>query len=305
MKRLRISPLLIAFSTCLVIGLIGGAFIARSGELPVTSRSGVKTSTPAQHAGMPAAAPPSPVPRFTFSLPVSTPTRLDPSATPAALSTPPSGRPSGAGDPAKTGQKNLLVIGIDDLHSHQPQLESIWLVIYLTTSPHLKLLPIYPALLEGGLQQDGLLESVFQLDPGLQPDPSFLAGLYARDLWWENYIVLDKTGLAKLIEMVSGADLEDGPDAGLRVIASLPLARDDPQAALLGQTALLRAMCRLADGSPTTLDLAMAFDILSEHISTDLAPHKAIPFVQKILESGAGLTCEFPTSKPSQSVDNQ
>jgi hypothetical protein len=148
-------------------------------------------------------------------------------------------------------QNNILLIGVDDLESSTPQLESTWLVLYIAQTPHFTLMQIYPGKPsgQGGAGSPKIdLAALFQSDPQGYPGPDFFSELKARGLWWSGYIMMDRLALAETIELI--ADLSGVDDQGLspasRAVARVPFAGHDPQGAYQGQVELIQKLCTAA-----------------------------------------------------------
>ena len=287
MKYRRSTPYRLAFSACLIMGILAGALMAGiKGRLDrIPDR-----------------------PRLALSQPASQPASIP--APRAQLTTGEPGDPTVVPGPTATtvplqsidSQQNLLVIGVDHLDAHEARLESIWLVLYFPPEPQFSLLPLYPASAKTDPEPNHLLETAFRLEPDLSPAPGLLIALHSMELWWNNYAVLDRAGLAGVIELASGANFQDGASDGLRVVSSLTPAWEDPHASLLSQTALLRALCKKTAQLPATADLVTAMGLISEHMHTDLRVEEVIAAAQKWLAPGKGFSCEFPTLHKAEST---
>jgi hypothetical protein len=216
------------------------------------------------------------------------------------------GPPSGVA----ASQRNILVIGVDDLNARQPRLESIWLVIYLIDHPQAIFLPIYPPPTEGGRtgeadplfpsldppDQARLAGELFKAAPDGSPDLDSLEAHQAKNLWWSGYILVDEMGMAEVVEAarkLSADDLES--TSGIRAVAEIPPAWTDPQGSLAGQVVLARTICRYLKGAPSDLDISPLLDIIPRHARTDLNLTRTISELKNMLSSPGGLSCEFPT----------
>jgi hypothetical protein len=211
-------------------------------------------------------------------------------------------------------QRNILVIGVDDLNARQPRLESIWLVIYLIDHPQAIFLPIYPPPTEGArtgeadpphpsldpADQARLPGELFKTAPDGSPDLDFLEAHQAKNLWWSGYILVDEIGMAEVVEAARKLGADDlGSTSGIRAIAEIPPAWVDPVGALAGQVELARTMCRYLKGAPSDLELSPLLDIIPRHARTDLNLTRATSELKNLLSSPGGLSCEFPTVRVS------
>jgi hypothetical protein len=197
---------------------------------------------------------------------------------------------------ARNGQRNFLIVMVDQLDARSPRLEGVWLLLYIPSTPPLTLLPLYPASLGGGPDQDRQMESSFRLTGDRLPDESFLDHLSSHDLWWSNIIVIDQIALAGAIELFGGVDLGSGRVNGIRAIASLPKAAQDPKGAVQAQAGMIKSLCQRPAQLPSAKDLLAAYQLFSDHLSLDFK-------VEAILEDWhlfKGIpACEFPTLTPA------
>jgi hypothetical protein len=209
--------------------------------------------------------------------------------------TPPPKPTSGPTIKAANGQRNVLIILVDQMESRTAHLEGIWLVAYLPPTPHFTLVPLYPDALNGSPDSDTELAQNFSLTKDLLPSPALLARLHTKDLWWNYTIVLDDSALAEVIEASNGIDLGDGSMDGAQAVANLPLAWEDPHQALQGQTVLLKALCnKQGEPSPATLP-ELFFDLQLHHLSTDFNPDQLFTEWNNLKASGDQMRCRFPT----------
>jgi hypothetical protein len=191
---------------------------------------------------------------------------------------------------AANGQRNILVIGVDDLNSSQPHLESVWLILYIVDRPQITLLPIYP-----GLPAEKF-SPLFKVGPDGAPDPVFLEALLEHGLWWSGYILLDEVALAEVIEAASRQSSKDRNSlSGVRAVAEVPPPWEDPQRSLSGQIHLAQYLCSQLDGSNPGLDIASLLELIPRHATTDLNLTRRAAELRHLLADPQGLSCEFPT----------
>jgi hypothetical protein len=196
---------------------------------------------------------------------------------------------------ASNGQRNVLLVGVDRLDAAQPRLEGIWLVAYLPPTPRLTILPLYPASLSGGAPEDTRLESLFRLLPGGAPDPAFLSALQEKDLWWNNYAVVESSLLGQLADLAGGVSLGEGEMDGQALLASLPHAWDNPKKALRAQAKAMQALCGEAGAVIPHLDANQVYPMVASRIASDLNAGQILKSWQDLQKSGDSLSCEFPT----------
>ena len=195
-----------------------------------------------------------------------------------------------------TGQRNLLVIGIDDLSSPSPRLESLWLVSYFPGKSVYTLLPIYPDIIGNNNSNHEALAKDFNLNANDTPDQAFFDRL-GRETWWNNYLVVDESGLAAILDFLGGVIIDGRLLDGSGTPGSLTLW-DDPFASAHGQTALLQAACVRA-ASLHQQEAIQGLSLLAPHMSSNLDLTQALR--DWSTETGSlALRCEFPLTYPSQ-----
>jgi len=150
------------------------------------------------------------------------------------------------------------------------------------------------------------LAGVFRIikdDTGKQLDPSFLRIVRSRDIWWTGYLVLDRSSLAQILDILDNPKqgnsraLVDIPNGSL-FVDSLPDAREDPALALWKQVNIFREICWRTSNldSITAAQLIRnSPDLLAGHFVTDLRQDPALDGFSNFLIPVGGFSCEFPT----------
>ena len=200
-------------------------------------------------------------------------------------------------------QKNLLIVGVDDLSKPQPNLEGIWLVLYLPDMPLVTLMPIFPTVSAqaGSLQftADAELSSSFKLTSGGSPHPVFLKKLEEKGLWWTNFAVLDGTALEGLLHFTGGPNSGSGSEMKRDPAASEEAARPDltnePQAALLFQAQTIQELCHSGNPNFSASQVAEFIGSLEGHLTTDISSDQVINVLKSMLLFGGTFICEFPS----------
>jgi hypothetical protein len=210
-------------------------------------------------------------------------------------------------DGINNGQRNLLVAWVDSLHADNPRLEGLWLVLFVPNSPSLTWLPLYP---------EGLIESIdgnpqwyadFRLKPDGEIDSQFVANLRSKDVWWNNYLVIDETGLVEIVNRslnVNGSPaITPQPDAGDRIIGNMPLAWEDPGEALKAQFDLLDSLCLSIPAPNQPAGPADLLGLLDHHLVTNLQAEEILSIRNNLRLTG-GRLCKFPTRRlPNNSLE--
>lgn len=195
----------------------------------------------------------------------------------------------------KTGQRNILIIGVDDLTSSVSQLRSVWLLIHFPDELDLTFIPLYPGTRNGVPVVDPELEKSFSLDRDGIPSATFFDSL-GELVWWDNYIVMDEFALAEGIDFLGGIAIEGELLDGHRVIDSISAADKDLLEALVSQVNLLDSICRhIARGSfPSRME--QLIPRLADHYQSDIDLHDFMnEWRNSLSELSNPLVCEFPT----------
>jgi hypothetical protein len=203
-------------------------------------------------------------------------------------------------------QRNILLIGINHLESPSPELESVWLILYLPDMPKLTLMPIYPTVgfgnARGQITVDPSLATLFQVGMDSTPDSAFFQYLSQDDIHWDSYVMVDEVALIDLIDFLGGLEeksdpklAESGKTSGIQALARLQPTVGNPQKALFSQIQLFQQFCRTASflNAPPQR-IPVLFQTISNHLVTDLEPGQVIADLESMLSSGGEINCEFP-----------
>lgn len=194
------------------------------------------------------------------------------------------------------GQVNVLVILVDRLDVEKPVLEGVWLSAFLPSMPRVTLLPVYPAALQDAERQDERLEKSFRLDAKGQLAEKFQAILQEKELWWENYVVLDRMTISEFIDMAGGIEIdqqsvENGPES----LAALPHAWQAPERALVMQASLAAGLCRKKPAELAGVNPVQTIDKLSRHMVFDFNIEEIVSAWYQLQAYNGAISCEFPT----------
>ena len=143
-------------------------------------------------------------------------------------------------------QRNILLIGVDSLQSEAPRLEGVWMVLYLRDTPHFMLLPVYPSQTQNQDNPaliDQNLARLFSLEDEQTPNPLFLQALKDKQLWWDGFIVLDKSALVEILALTSSGNATTSPSQQ-QAATNLTNVEEAPMRSLLGQAQLAQELCR-------------------------------------------------------------
>lgn len=212
-------------------------------------------------------------------------------------------------------QRNLLVIGVNQLNSAQPVLESAWLVLYSPGLAHFSFIPLYPLQDSSRPDLEQAIQTAFKVDHNKTPSAAFLNALRSSGAWWNHYLLLDELALAELIDMSASPSLPERL-TGLQLVAD-SLEGRSARSPVAAQARLISAVCRGAVNPAYPTDIAALLDRFSDHLYTDMKPRQILNELRWLSNaeqtgqpgtaeapantsaisqaSGAAITCEFPT----------
>ena len=190
------------------------------------------------------------------------------------------------------GQRNILIILVDNLSTGEARLEGLWLVGKLPSTPQLVFLPIYPATQDVDTDE---WSAIFSLDGEGRPSESFVENLRARNIRWDNYVAIDHTALAELIELSGRIDWDGKQLSGPDVVAKMPLVQLEPQAALQAQAFVAQELCRNTGELLQNADPALLWGLLTHRMRSDLELSSVQSASKDFSLIVGGPSCEFPT----------
>ena len=196
------------------------------------------------------------------------------------------------------GERILLLAGVDQLNTPQPQLKSLWLLTYYLDDRPVQLLPIYPpqendqSLLESQIQERF---SVVKVDGVAQLNPQFLNLLVENDFWLSGYVLIDDHATASIIDMLGGLPTTSGLCSGEQILKSIPQPADHPQKAQSQQATLLRQACLAVTRLSEQPEWDAVTALMPEHMITDLNPVRLLSEIKILVSDLSRLRCEFPS----------
>jgi hypothetical protein len=201
----------------------------------------------------------------------------------------------------KTGQRNLLIIGIDDLSNPTPDMKSLWLAIYLPWNTFVTLIPLYPGNPEGTPYINEELSNSFSLDTNGEPSTRFVEKLNSF-IWWDNYFLFDDLALAEGLHSIGLTAIEYGQPDGDNEIGHISDVNLLISETLSEQVNQIKSICNQISWNSIQNGFENNFKDLDDHFNTDLDlvtlmegwKFHEISLNQPIL-------CEFPTiDEPGQ-----
>ncbi len=181
---------------------------------------------------------------------------------------------------------------VDSLSTSNPRLEGVWLVGKLSTNPHLVFFPIFPSSWEEEVE---IWSGAFDLDADGQPSAAFLENLKAKNIQWDNYLLVDHPSLADLIELTGRIDWNGQSLSGVEVVAKITLAQLEPLAALQAQAFVAQELCRNTTSLMQSADPALLWGLLTHRMHSDLELASVQAARNDFALIVGGPTCEFPT----------
>jgi hypothetical protein len=188
------------------------------------------------------------------------------------------------------GQRNLLVIGVQDLSIPEPVLESVWLLILFPGDASITLLPIFPDPNGDYSSPNKSLMNSFGLNSQQIPEEVFFDQLH-QQFWWDNYILIDKVNLSRALNVIhrlSGVELGT-------ILESIPSSWKNPYKALQKQTELLNTACNQLKSFPNSTQTEILIQQIDDHIHTDLNWNELMRGWSSNQPIGHEVECEFPT----------
>jgi len=197
-----------------------------------------------------------------------------------------------------TRQRNILVVGVDDLKEPTPTLESVWIIANFPGSPRLVLLPIFP--LSPKIDHDGNKELVGAFNSSSKGllNETFLNELKNRNLWWSDYVILDETAMEMILNFVGNPDQTGRANTLKPVISRHPNSAKDLEGVHQKQVGLLSYLCRYANQTNPSQGPSSILALIPEHIRTNLKPPEIINRWKTLISYRGGFSCVFPTLNP-------
>lgn len=199
-----------------------------------------------------------------------------------------------------TVQRNLLLVGVDQLSASQPHLESIWLVMYFPGKLDVTFVPLYPDPGEEFTAQSSPLAASFSLDQAGNPSRTFLQQL-EEQVWWNNFLVIDHTATRALIDLVSSQPSGDLNGNGAQAMAEPPSSRQEASTTTLAnQTKVLFQLCEQPQvTAPSIAAIAATLKKLESNLATDLDLMTILDEWQTKSSPALPFHCDFPLSTSS------
>ncbi len=183
--------------------------------------------------------------------------------------------------------RNLLIIGVDQLTNDDSKLEGVWMLIFHRDNPTIKIIPIFPTFSGTDLMRDYTLAANFSFNEEGSLSEGFWNTLQDRDILWHNFVLLDESALNTITDKFG---LTRAHDQGF-----LHSWQDDPDSSLNGQLTMFAQMCESFAQGEIFEDIVSFLGELNPHLATDVPPEQVVSDWRLLRIYGENLRCEFPT----------
>jgi hypothetical protein len=194
-----------------------------------------------------------------------------------------------------SGQRNTLLVIIDEKVRPNPKLRSIWLVLELPNNDTLTLIPLYPAALKNHSVHDRLLEKTFAIDKEQSFDQSFLTQLTELNIWWDDYILIDDYIMGSLFELTNGTSIEGIPITGSDIRSGrLPELKNKPEQ-LRFQVDLFQFFCQKITLAPLHPNYQNTIASFPSHTMSSFENRDIVAMLDQLTHMNHAPRCDFPT----------
>ena len=196
---------------------------------------------------------------------------------------------------ANLGQHNLLLVLVDSLD--RPNLEGVWLVVNGSLNNGSKFLPVEFAAPTNPDEsaEDGSSIILFESDG--TPTAKFVDDLIERGLWWDYYLVIDKSGMGALTGWSERSSSQGIPSPSNGIEGDSNNKNLVDPKGVYQQAASLRSLCERSELINQTLDPGTILSLLEGHFRTDYDLSRLTEDWYSFRHRGFAWYCEFPTIK--------
>ncbi len=119
--------------------------------------------------------------------------------------------------------------------------------------------------------------------------------LRSKNIWWNHYLIVDRTSLAELVELSGGVFSGDRKMSGVEIVESMPNASETPDAALMAQAQIARSLCNSSPVWTKNADPEVLWGLMTQRMRSDLAVEKFNSVDALFKFSNGEAVCQFPT----------
>ncbi|NIM92636.1 MAG: hypothetical protein GTO18_02835 [Anaerolineales bacterium] len=187
--------------------------------------------------------------------------------------------PTPTGELAESSVKSILIVGVDDLDSNNPELRSVWIAVFRTPVQELYMHGI-PLDIKVSAADGTSLEDLFILSPEGQLTDIFQNAIYQiLPVQPDLIVVLDDVAFATLVDFLGGVNIDGAPLDGQGILDTLRLFSDDSESLLRNQENILRLMVPLILAQPESPELTVLMDLIPRHVYLSRDASEAIAFI--------------------------
>jgi len=197
------------------------------------------------------------------------------------------------------GQRNILLIGVDDLNKEKPVLMGLWLLMYFPENPNLTFAPVNPVVWRQAQTSTSQTNEINLVARNGSLDKYFSNQLHQDDIWWHGYILLDSTAVKEAVQFSN--KLNDLETINSFYPVDDPYLFDDSDlTGIAHQTDLLNHFCRQTNNFTADTDFSEILALIPTHIRTNLSLISIIQDWKSLISQENNLVCEFPLQRASK-----
>ncbi len=207
-------------------------------------------------------------------------------------------------------QRSILIITVDDIKAKSARLDSVWMILYVPSSPEITLIPVYPRISFRGknivADTDDDLQSIFKMESGGILDPMFLAHLTEDGFTWSKHIVLDRSTIKQIDHFVANPQIDYPVDSQHGELSSItPKTELTPTERIISQAKTAQNICiHYTDLRLSPENVLRYFPRLVDRIETDISAQEAAYEIWTFAGAMAGFRCVFPSFSAMHTVNN-
>ena len=182
------------------------------------------------------------------------------------------------------GQRNLVLMLVDQVSTEKPELDGIWLLITHPQTTNITLVPVF----WGDNEKTRNFYDSFTVTEDNLPSPIFLDAM-SEHVLWDDYLLIDQQGLASIFNNFDSA-VDD-----TQHLAAGPAFTTSTIQSLEKQAELWKSMCSYLSQVEGQVQMAELVQEVLPHFSSSLS-WDDLPLYPWGSDNFAGnLSCEFPT----------
>jgi hypothetical protein len=202
-----------------------------------------------------------------------------------------------------SGQRNTLLVLVNDGLEPTPQLRSIWLLLELPGKTSFTLIPLYPAAVKNYAIHDRVLEQSFAVNDNRTLDESFLTNLSKLNIWWNDYLVIDDYILGSLYELTNGSSIDGKKVSGDDIRSGGYPSAQSKTEQLNQQVFLIKYFCQKITLAPLHPNFQNSVASFSSHTISSLKNDNLAQWLVEINHISTTISCDFPTLNATQASD--